>query len=69
MARGYNKLVGEQMEVAAREAFLRLENKLEGMSDEELHGARVVIAYFKDNYMQAGYKKLARKLVKFDVDA
>ena len=65
----FNKEINDKMEAAAREAFLELENELNSMPEAVRLGAEKVISYFKDNYMQAGYKKLARKLVKDDIDA
>ena len=69
MAKGYNKLIGEQMEAKAREAYEELQKTLDNMKPQEQAGAEVVIGWFRHNYMAAGYKKLARKVVKEDIDA
>ena len=64
-----NKEVLNKMEAAARAAYDDLTQVLVDMSPKQREGADVVIGYFKHNYMRAGYKKLARKLVKEDINA
>lgn len=64
-----NKEVGEKMEQAAKDAYQELLETLEDMTPKARDGAEVVISWFRNSYRQAGYKKLARKLVKGDINA
>jgi len=65
----YDPEANQRMEDAAKEAFNSLKVKLSKLPAEQKKGANLVIAYFKNNYMSAGYKKLARKLIKNDPEA
>ena len=65
----FNKEVNDRMEEAARRAYDSLAADMEKMTPTELKGAERVIEYMRANYMTAGYKKLARKLVQQDIDA
>ena len=61
----YNKEIGEKVE----EAYAALQHTMDDMTPDEFRGAQIVIDWFKNNYIAAGYKKLARKLVKGDINA
>lgn len=51
-----------KMDAAAEKAGDKLASLLSGLSPEEREGARKIIVWFKDNYMDAGYKRLGKIL-------
>jgi hypothetical protein len=54
-----------EFDLAAEEAEKKLVSLLDGLSPEEKKGALMVFQWHKNNYMQAGHKRLGRIQVKY----